>query len=487
MMSSIKESPLFYIANPRSIAFFGASNNFTTMGTMQLASMIKMGYEGAVYPVHLKEKEVQGYKAYNNVMDLPEIPDLAIIVLPVRVVCQVMEECGQKGIKQAIVISGGFKETGEEGAKLEEELKEIAEKYRIRFLGPNCIGVANPHHRLNPTPFPYEGPPGYIGLASQSGSYVTQMFDYLKPLGLGFSAAFSVGNEASIDLVDCLEYFGACEKTKVIALYIEGIRRGKEFIETARSIVPHKPIVAYYIGGTETGKRAGTSHTGALAGPDDLYSGMFRQSGVLRCGSITELFDFCWTLGSLPAPKGRGVVVQTNSGGPGANAADALGRAGLTLADLSEETDKKLRPFFPPTASISNPVDMTFSRNSMDLFSAIPQILIEDKNTGSLLVYFISQGKMMSRSMESMGLSPEQIEKQALSSIQSQADGLIRLRNKYNKPVICFTFGNLSEPLPQALIQGGVPVFPGPERAVTALQAMLKYGEFKGRITAAQE
>ena len=406
MTGSIEDSPLFPIANPRSIAFFGASNNFTTMGTMQLASMIRMGYEGAVYPVHLKETEVLGYKAYTSVMDLPEIPDLAFIVLPTRVVCQIMEECGRKGIKRAIVISGGFREGGEEGAKLEEELKEIAAKYQIRFLGPNCIGVANPHHKLNPTPFPYEGPAGYIGLASQSGSFVTQMFDYLKPLGLGFSAAFSVGNEASIDLVDCLEYFGACDKTKVIALYIEGIRRGKEFIETARSIVPHKPIVALYIGGTETGKRAGTSHTGALAGPDDLYNGMFRQSGVLRCGSIAELFDFCWTLGSLPAPKNRGVVVQTHSGGPGANAADALGRVGLELTDLSKETSETLRPFFPHTASIGNPVDMTFSRNSMDLFSTIPRILIEDQNTGSLLVYFISQAKMMARPMEGMGLSP---------------------------------------------------------------------------------
>ena len=477
MINSIIESPLFSIANPKSIAFFGASNNYTTMGTIQFMSMKELGYEGQVYPIHPKETEVQGYRAYQSVMDLPEVPDLAIIVLPTRIVCQAMDECGQKGIKRAVVISGGFKEVGEEGAKLEDELKRTADHYGIRFIGPNCIGVVNPHHKLNPTPLPYDGKPGFIGLASQSGSFVTQMFDYLSPMGLGFSSAFSVGNEANIDIVDCLNYFGACEKTKVIALYIEGIRRGGAFIETARSIVPKKPIVALYVGGTDTGKRAGFSHTGAMSGPDDLYDGLFKQSGVIRAGSIVELFDFCWTLGSLPAPKGRGLVIQTHSGGPGANAADAAGRVGLKLSNLSEATREKLKPFFPPTASINNPVDMTFSRNSSDLFSIIPQTLLKDENTDVLLIYFMAQGRMMVRQMKAMGLSEEQAERQNMTMLETQAGSVIRLRDAYSKPIVGYTYGFSPDPLQQILTVNGIPIFPSPERAVGAIKALTTYYE----------
>ena len=173
-----------------------------------MAGMQALDYEGRIYPIHPEENQVRGLKAYRNVRELPEIPDLAIIVLPTRIVNQTMEECGQKGIKQAIVVSAGFKEVGGEGLDLEKELKMVAEKYNIRFLGPNCIGVANPHYKLNTTPFHYNGAPGFIGIASQSGSFVTQIFDYLKDLGLGFSKAFSVGNELNMDIVDCMAYLG---------------------------------------------------------------------------------------------------------------------------------------------------------------------------------------------------------------------------------------------------------------------------------------
>ncbi|MEW6186827.1 MAG: CoA-binding protein [Thermodesulfobacteriota bacterium] len=479
MIKSITDSPLYPIANPRSIAFFGASNKPTTMGTIQFMSLKHLGFKGAIYPVHPTEETVLGSRAYKQVDDLPEAPDLAIIVLPTRIVSSTLKECGRKGIERAVVISGGFREVGPEGAKLEEELKKTAATYGIRFVGPNCIGVVNPHQRLNPTPFPYEAQPGFIGMASQSGSFVTQIFDYLRPLGLGFSAAFSVGNEASIDLVDCLEYFNCCEKTKVIALYIEGIRRGRAFIETARAIVPHKPIVALYIGGTETGRRAGFSHTAALSGPDDLYQGMFRQSGVIRAASIAELFDFCWILGTQPGPNGPKVVIETHSGGPGANAADAAGRAGLGLPILSPATQEKLRPFFPPTASISNPVDMTFSRNSQDLFSIIPQTILEDENTDILLMYLVAQGRMMERQMQTMGLSASEASGLISRMIEDQAQGVVQLREKYQKPIVGYTYGTPDDPLQHKLISSGIPVFPGPERAAAAIKALWLYHKIK--------
>ncbi len=482
MLKSIKDSPLYLIANPGSIAFLGASNNVSAMGTNLLMSVRSMGYKGAIYPVHPKEDRVLELRAYRSVLDLPEIPDLAVVVLPTRIVNQTLEQCGQKGIKQVIIVSGGFKEVGGEGVNLEKELKKIAAKHGIRILGPNGIGVANTHLNLNTTFAPHEGPAGYIGLASQSGSFITQMFNYLSRLGLGFSTAFSVGNEANTDIVDCLEYLGACPNTKVIALYIEGIRRGKAFLETAKSIVPHKPIVALYVGGSEAGKRAGFSHTGAMAGPDRLYDGMFRQSGVVRARSITELFDFCWVLGSLPRPEGPKVVIQSHSGGPGAAAADSCGRAGLQLPALSKDTLSKLAPLVPHTGSLNNPVDLTFSRNPEDFFSEIPKILLEEDNTQMLLIYFFTPPAVMRRALAQMGLSEEQIVETSKKLIARNCDLIAGLLEAHKKPVVAYTFHSMNDDVIQGLMERRVPVFQGPERAARALRAMVRYAEMREKI-----
>ena len=479
MLNSIEESPLYRIANPESVAFFGASNNITAMGTNLLMSVQSAGFEGAVYPVHLKEKTVLGLQAYSNVLDLPEVPDLAVIVLPTKIVNPTLEMCGKKGIRTAVIVSGGYKEVGGEGIALEKELSDIAGRYGIRVLGPNCLGVASLHHKLNTTFIPYEGEPGFIGLASQSGSFVTQLFDYLSRLGLGFSTAFSVGNEADIDLIDCMEYLGACPNTKVIALYIEGIKRGRAFMETAKSITPHKPIVALYVGGSETGRRAGFSHTGALAGPEEVYNGMFRQSGVIKAQSVTELFDFCWVLGSLSKPRGRRVLIQTHSGGPGAAAADSCGRAGLELPPLSEETVEKLAPLVPHTGSVSNPVDLTFSKNPNDFYSEIPKVLMEEERADILLIYLLTAPQVINRALKQMGLPEDQVVDQGLKVMDRQCRSLARLLEAYDKPVVGYTFRSLDEPSIRGLIDRGMPVFPGPERAARAIASLVKYAGLK--------
>lgn len=395
MIQNIDQSSLFPIINPKSIAFFGASNRFTSMGTNQLSSLEALGFEGNVYPIHPKEKRVLGLEAYQSVQDLPEIPDLAVMVLPSGIVPPVMEECGRKGIKHAIVVSGGFNEVGGEGVELEKKLIAVAEQYGICFLGPNCLGVVNPHHKFNMTFLPFEGRAGFIGLASQSGSLITQMFGYLDRFGLGFSSGISVGNEANVDIVDCMEYLAVCPHTKVIALYIESIRRGRAFIELARSIVPSKPIVAFYAGGSEAGKQASFSHTGAMAGPDSLYDGVFRQCSIIRADSITELFDFCWVLGSCIRPQDNRVIVQTHSGGPGAAAADACSRNGLELPQFSENTLEKLATLVPHTGSVNNPVDLTFSKNPMDYFADIPDALLEETAANGLLIYILTPGQII--------------------------------------------------------------------------------------------
>jgi acetyl-CoA synthetase (ADP-forming) len=479
-MKSIEENPLYTIANPRSIALFGVSNSFS-MGTVIYKNIKHFEFPGPLYIIHPREEHVQGVNAFPSIRDCPDVPELAIIVLPAQMVGETLAACGQKGVKHAIVISGGFKEIGDSGKELEREMMTIAREYGIRLLGPNCIGVTNPHYQLNTTTFPYVAPSGYMGMVSQSGSFIVQMFTYLSRMGIGFSTAFSVGNEADLDCVDCLEYLALCPHTKVIALYLEGIRRGREFLDAARAITPHKPVVALYVGGSEGGGNAGRSHTGALAGPDYLYEGAFRQSGIIRARSVTELFDFCYVLGNTPLPKGRRVVIQTDSGGPGAAAADACSRAGLALTSLSPETVEKLTEYVPYTASIRNPVDITFYKNPEYYTEGIPRTLLTDENTDMLLVYLLMPWEIISLFMENMGMNREQAARESLTMLNQQSASLARLAQELGKPVI----RDVSEEVIQELMHQGVTVFHGSERAARALDALSRYASIRKRMQSA--
>jgi acyl-CoA synthetase (NDP forming) len=321
-------------------------------------------------------------------------------------------------------------------------------------------------------------------MASQSGSFITQMFDYLDGFGLGFSTAISVGNEADIDIVDCLRHLGKCAHTRVIALYIESIRRGREFIRAARAIAPRKPIVAYYVGGSAGGRKAGLSHTGALAGPDRLYSGIFRQSGILRARSMAELFDFCWVLGACRPPAGNRVIIQTHSGGPGAVAADTCSRAGLVLAEISERTRERLADFIPHTGSIANPVDLTFAKNQMDFFEMIPGILLEDETADGLLVYFLGSSAVLARGLEGMGVPAELVDAKAGELMAAQADAVGETAGRRDRPLIGFTFCRPENTLIHRLQANGIPVLPGPERAARAFAALNEYRLLREKILA---
>lgn len=481
MTQTLEDSPLYPLVNCRSMAYFGASNNLTAMGSLILSAQLATGFAGPIYPVHPTEDAVQGLKAYRSVADLPEVPDLALFVLPPRLVAETLAACGEKGIRRAVIVSGGFQEVGPEGAERQREIVAVAARYGIRFIGPNCIGVVNTHHRLNTTLFLYDEKPGFIGLASQSGSFVAQMFNHLTRHAINFSTAFSVGNEANVDIVDCMEYLAADPRTKVIGLYIEGIRRGEAFVKAARAISPRKPIVAYYVGGSETGSRAGFSHTGAMAGPDAVYDGIFRQCGIIRARSVTELFDFCWVLGALPLPAGRRMVIQTHSGGPGAAAADHCGREGLDLPLLSPETVERLKPFLPHTASFGNPVDMTFARNQGDYFAAIPDVLLREPGADMLLLYILVPSLMIERSLEMIGLLPGDIARDTDTLIETQTAALAALVGTHGKPVIGYTYRGIEEKFCRRLMEKGLPVFAGPERAARALTALVQYRKIRNR------
>lgn len=487
MLQTIEDSPLHKIANPGSIAVFGASNRLTAMGTGILSSIQQTGYEGRIYPVHPTESTVLGLTAYPSVQEIPEASDLAVIVLPTRLVPEILEACGKKGIRRAIVVSGGFREVGGEGPALEERIKQIAHTYNIRFLGPNCIGAANTHGKFNATFLPCDHPPGFIGMASQSGSFITQMFDYLGRYGLNFSTGFSVGNEANIDIVECMQYLAVCPETKVIGLYIESIRRGRAFIEAAREIVLHKPIVAFYAGGTDAGRRAGLSHTGALAGEDRIYEGVFRQSGVIRALSMEELFDFCWCLGSCPIPRGRLVIVQTHSGGPGAVAADACARAGLELPALSEATKEKLREFVPHTGSMNNPVDLTFTRKNLDYFVDIPAALKDDEEADILLMYLMMPLRNIRLAMEAMGVDRKDIPGEIDRFVNEHSRQLAEMMLASEKPWVGFSYYANESPFIQKLYEAGAPVLPGPNRAANALGALARYADLRKKMVEAAE
>jgi len=479
-MQTIQNSPLYHITHPNHVVVIGASNNMLTMGTPLLNNMLSLGFKGTVYPVHPKLREVLGLKAYSNIKDIPVVPDLALIVVPTRIVSQVLQACGEKGIRHAIIVSGGFRESGENGMHRERELVEIAKHYGIRFIGPNCLGVVNPFHQFNSTISHYNASmEGFIGMVSQSGSFITQIFVHLEKFGLGFSQGLSIGNQADIDMADCVEYLGACERTKVIGLYVEGLTRPKKFIRIAKEVSKNKPIVAMYVGGTEAGSRASLSHTGALSGSDAIYKGVFRQCGIVRAYSIEELFDFCWALGTQPLMQGNRVVVFTHSGGPGAAAADAADRAGLKLPPLSAETKEKLRNLVPHTGSINNPIDLTFTRNIENLMVHIPRALLEDEDLNGILMYFLTLTETYKRLLDKVESPPFN----TIEEYEEYMCGLylrfVKLVKSHNKPLLGSSFLMRNERLIGELEDLGIPILPSPERSARAMGALYRYSKMR--------
>ncbi|MBW2092601.1 MAG: CoA-binding protein [Deltaproteobacteria bacterium] len=475
----MNNNPIHSIMNAESIAFFGASNNPLTMGTNQITHLIKESFEGKVWPIHPKEKTVLGVKAYKTVADLPEVPDLAVIVVPTRIVPDILDQCGQKGIKRAVVISGGFKERGKEGEKLEQELKTIARKHKIRFVGPNCIGVINTKRKFNVTVYPYQTGPGPMGVLSHSGTYVTQVLPYLAKRGIRYSKAISLGNEADIDMVDGIEYLGQDPETKAIALYIEVIRRGREFVETARRVSMKKPIVAYYVGGTEAGARSGASHTGAMAGNDKIYDSAFRQCGIIRAPTVERLYDWTWALATTPAPRGRRVGIISHSGGPLTSMADACSRNAIDVPLFTEKTQKEIAHLVPKTGSIANPVDFTYSTNLDGMINTIPRTVFENGEVDAILIHGIGGfGLIKDLGQEALKMAP--IDLSALDKHMAEMyHGLIELKNEMSCPVLTSSFTDHTDAAVNYLLKNDIPFYSTPERAVQAMAVVMRYAEWR--------
>jgi len=376
--------------NPKSIAIFGANNNLlTTMGSMQLRNIIAGGgLETNIYPIHPRLDIIQGFKAYKSVKDLPTIPELAFLILPTRAVPQVMEECGEKGIKNLLITSGGFREIGEEGVNLSKKIDNIAIKYNMRFIGPNCLGIYNAWYGFPEkadayinTFWPYATPKrGNISIISQSGTVAAQTFWHVKEMGVNISKSISVGNEKNIDMVDFLQYLKDDPHTEVIGLYIEEIKRGKEFIKLVKEITPKKPIVAIYTGGTNAANRSIKSHTGSLGGNQKVYDAVFKDSGIISTDSITDFLYYLRTLSFAQKydifMKGKRIGIITDSGGSGSMMTKSSELYGLEVPEFSKKLKDEISEFIPFTASASNPIDVTFDANFLNLFYKFPKMLM---------------------------------------------------------------------------------------------------------------
>jgi len=443
---------------PRSVAVIGATPVAGKIGNVVFTNVAN--FPGEVYAVNPKYQEIAGKPCFPSVLDLPKPVDLAVVVIPAEGVSQVLRECGKKGIKNAVVITAGFKECGPEGAKRERELVQIAEEYGLNVLGPNVLGLISTRVGLNATFAPKGALPGSIAFMSQSGAFCTSVLDWAWKEKLGFSHFVSLGNKAVLDESDFLAAFAEDPETKVIVAYLEGIKDGPRFMELARRISQEKPIVILKAGRAEAGARAVSSHTGTMAGSDHAYDAAFRQCGVIRARTVEELFDYAYILSRQPLPKGKRIGIVTNAGGAGVMAADAAEWEGLAVARLSESTLQALAGRLPPEAAIYNPVDI-IGHATAEQYRAALELVLADPG--------VDLGVALS--------APHPILRYAdLARVVAEA------KERFGKPIaVSFMAGELGEEAEEILRQAGIPSFFDPARAVRALAALVKYAEIRAR------
>jgi len=446
---------------PDSVAIVGASTKSGKVGHEILTSMIDAGYEGRIFPVNPNASEIKGLRCYPDLKSIGEIPDLVIIVVPPKAVSSIIEQCGRIGSRSVIIITAGFKEVGEAGRKLEQRIVETAKRASIRLIGPNCLGVMVPSSRLNASfggALPIAGGIGYI---SQSGALVSAILDIANSNGIGFSKLVSIGNKADVDELDIIKSLDEDAETKVIAGYLESITDGNAFVRQAEQISYHKPILLIKSGGTAAGARAASSHTGSLAGDETAYECVFERAGIVRCNSIKQQFDYAQAFANQPLPRGTGVAVITNAGGPGIMAADAVERQGLTFAKLSDETVEKLGAALPAAANVSNPVDVLGDALA-DRYEFALEIVLDDPNVDCVLVLLTPQA------MTQSGASAEAIVGTA--------------KKKTTKPILaCFLGAGKVEAGVRILREGKVPQYDSLESAVGTIKVMSDYVRWRSR------
>ena len=454
---------LFY---PKSVAVIGASHVPGKVGNAIMRS-ITLRFNGKVYAVNVKggEIEVNGkkFKVYRSIKDIPDEIDVAVIAVPAKFVPDVIDECGEKGVKGAIVISAGFKEAGR--ADLEEELVRRAKKWGIRLVGPNCLGVTNLENgfdcNFNPPERQARPPFGKVAFMSQSGAFGAAILDWAAREKIGMSKFISLGNMADLDESDFMAYLGEDPKTGVITGYLEGVKNGRKFLETARSVTLKKPVVILKSGRTEAGAKAAASHTGSLAGSYAIYRAAFEQSGVLEAKTMRQLFNYAKALALQQPAGGNRVAIVTNGGGAGVMMSDGLLERGLKLAELSEETLEKFKRDIeagklPAHMAYKNPIDVIGDAPS-SRYEIAMRYALEDENVDVLVVIALFQSPALD-------------------------EGIIDAMEKmeaYGKPIVFIApGGDYPHKMARNIEMKGIPVYETTEDAVDAVYALVKYGEW---------
>lgn len=444
------------IFNAKSIAVIGATDKKGKIGNDIIKSLLKC-YKGKIIPVNVKGGEILGLTVYKSLEEYGPV-DLVVIAIPAAHIINAVENCGELGIKNIIVISAGFKEISEDGAKLENELIGICNKYDIKLVGPNCLGVIDTYNDMNASFSADMALKGKISFMSQSGAIMSAILDYADKKNIGFSRIVSLGNKAIINEKDCIENFVEDVNTEVIIGYLEGIVDGPNFITACREASKKKPILIIKSGRTSKGSEAVSSHTGTIAGSDSAYEAAFSQAGVLRIDSLAEMMDYSTAFALSPLPKGNKIVIITNAGGPGIMVTDEIIRQGMELAEISEDTKNRLKEGLAPTASVKNPVDI-LGDASPETYKFALDVVLDDPNVDGVIFL---------------------VTPQSVTDGEGTARVAIDAVKKTDKPILCSFFGGTEfEKAEKILSKEGIPNYLYPRMAVNSMKALYRYSKIK--------
>jgi len=476
-----------HIFNPRSVAYVGASGNPGKWGYITLSNLIAAGFGGPIYPINPKANEILGRKVYRSVEALPEVPDLAVIVVPPPSVVPAVRACGEKGIRAGIVITAGFAELGERSGGLQQELADAAREGGMVLVGPNCNGAMNPRAKVHIQFPPFLAPPGPIAVVSQSGNVVDSLARQIMLRGFGCSKCVSTGNEAVLHTEDYLRYLAQDPDTKVILSYIEGFKDGRRFLEVAGEVSRKKPIVMLKVGKTRAGARAAMSHTASIAGADSVFEAACRQAGVIRAEGLDDLLDIGLAFLRQPLPKGRRVGVVTSGGGWGVLAADASNERGFDVIPLPDEVLKELDGFLPAWWNRGNPVDLVAGSMGEPIFKCVDALLRSESVDAAMVMGIMTAlaGKRHPTASDKDGRTRWGAElTQGVVDVMERFNGMAE---QYEKPVIVatehmFADAILESRIVHALGQSNSVCYSMPHRAVAVLDALTRYGKYVGRM-----
>lgn len=455
--------------SPKSIAIVGASHHAEKVGGIALNNIIISGFKGKVYPINPTISVIGGLKCYPDVKSLPEVPDLALVAIPVLKVNQAMEEIGQKGIKNVVIFSAGFKEAGAEGEELEKQLIEITNKYQLNVLGPNCLGFVNNDLPVNATFGQVIKKIGNLRIISQSGAIAASLFDWCESTNLGFKEFITVGNKATLNENDILQFWSelpppedlkqiGISKVFPIGLYLESISQGEEFLKLATKVSQTNPLFVLKPGKSKAAIKAMHSHTGSIAGEDSILEIAFKQAGIIRCQELGDFFDLARAMAWENAPLGPKVAVISNAGGPAVLSTDTISGVGLELAEFSEKTKQKLSTCLPRIASFVNPVDVLGDALA-DRFGQALEIVLQEHSVQAVVVI----------------LTP-----QLMTQIEKTAELISNLSKIYSQPIFCsFIGGGLTAQGEKVLNDNQIPSFPFPERAIKTLALMWQWQKWR--------